>query len=72
MSGVDTGRVFKQPVYCPSCHENYLFTLRAIAEQSALICPSCGFHIATSEQRYQHIVTSARATLRDIGSRTTR
>ena len=66
MSGVDTGRVFKQRVYCPSCHDHYLFTLRAIAEETALVCPGCGFHILVSEEPYQHIVTSVRETLEEI------
>jgi hypothetical protein len=36
---VDAGQVLKRAVLCRQCNEEYLFTLRAIAEQAALRCP---------------------------------
>jgi hypothetical protein len=40
--GLDTGAVFKRPVLCPHCNEDYLFTLRAIAYSQELRCHGCG------------------------------
>ena len=36
--GLDTGKVFKRSVFCPPCKEDYLFTLRAIADNPELQC----------------------------------
>jgi hypothetical protein len=32
--GLDAGRVLKRSVLCPHCHEERLFTLRAIVEET--------------------------------------
>jgi hypothetical protein len=46
--GLDTGTVFKRSVLCPHCNEDYLFTLRAIADNPELKCRGCGGSIASA------------------------
>jgi hypothetical protein len=35
--GLDTGAVLKRSVLCPHCNEDYLFTLRAIADNREML-----------------------------------
>jgi uncharacterized protein (DUF983 family) len=53
---LDTGKVFKRPVFCPHCYEDYLFALRAIAENTRLKCPSCGGAIDIANPGYDALV----------------
>jgi DNA-directed RNA polymerase subunit RPC12/RpoP len=57
---LDAGRVLKRAVLCRQCNEEYLFTLRAIAEQSELSCPACGHSIAIRDHAYEPLVSDVR------------
>src|SRR5207247_4346637 len=48
--GLDAGRVLKRSVLCPHCNEDYLFTLRAIADNPELRCHGCGGSIRLSDR----------------------
>jgi hypothetical protein len=61
--GLDTGAVFKRPVLCPHCNEDYLFTLRAIASNQELRCPGCGGSIRLSNLVYESLLSDVRNTL---------
>ena len=60
--GLDTGAVFKRPVLCPHCNEDYLFTLRAIAYNQELRCHGCGGSIRLFDRVYE-LLLSERNTL---------
>ena len=66
--GLDTGSIFKWPVLCGSCHEDYLFTLRAIAESSQLKCLSCSNIIAIDSADYEPPLSEVRNRLLEIDS----
>ena len=61
--GLDTGAVFKRPVLCPHCNEDYLFTLRAIAYSQELRCHGCGGSIRLFEPVYDSLLSDVRNTL---------
>ena len=61
--GLDTGAVFKRPVLCPHCNEDYLFTLRAIACKQELRCYGCGGSIRLSDRVYEPLLSDVRNTL---------
>ena len=61
--GLDTGVIFKRPVLCPHCNEDYLFTLRAIAYNQELRCHGCGGSIRLSDRVYELLLSDVRNTL---------
>jgi hypothetical protein len=61
--GLDTGAIFKRPVLCPHCNEDYLFTLRAIAYNQELRCHGCGGSIRLSDRVYEPLLSDVRNTL---------
>jgi hypothetical protein len=65
---LDTGQVFKQPVFCPHCQEERLFTLRAIAHTLQLKCPGCGGGISLTDNAYGPLVSEVRNQLEAIDS----
>ena len=66
--GLDTGSVFKRPILCPHCNEDYLFTLRAIADNPELRCYGCGKSIRLGNSVYEPLVSDVRTTLEAIDS----
>ena len=64
--GLDTGKVFKRFVFCPHCKEDYLFTLRAIANNLELKCHGCGGSIRLSDRAYESLLRDVRNTLSGI------
>jgi transcription elongation factor Elf1 len=66
--GLDTGTVFKRSVLCPHCNEDYLFTLRAIAENPELKCHGCGASIRLRDSAYESLLSEVRNTLEAIDS----
>jgi DNA-directed RNA polymerase subunit RPC12/RpoP len=65
---VDPGQVLKRAVLCRHCNEDYLFTLRAIAERSELSCPACGNRIALRNRAYKPLVSEVRNLLTAMDS----
>ena len=65
---LDTGQVFKRPVLCPHCHEERLFTLRAIADHPQLKCHGCGGRSCMSDRLYESLVRDVRHLLEAIDS----
>lgn len=66
--GLDTGSIFKQPVRCAHCNEDFLFTLRTIAEGSELKCPACGQAICIGNSNYESLLRDVRHILHEIDS----
>jgi hypothetical protein len=66
--GLDTGTLFKRPVFCLHCKEGYLFTLRAIADNPELKCHGCGGSIRLSHRTYEALLRDVRNTLNEIDS----
>ena len=66
--GLDAGRVLKRSVLCLHCHEERLFTLRAIAENPQLKCSGCGSDVCISDRVYESLLTEVRKTLAAIDS----
>jgi hypothetical protein len=66
--GLDSGRVLKRSVLCPHCNEDYLFTLRAIADNPELRCHGCAGGIRLSDRIYESLVTDVRSILDAIDS----
>ena len=66
--GLDTGRVFKRFVFCPHCKEDYLFTLRAIADKPELKCHGCRGNIRLYDRAYEALLSDVRNTLYEIDS----
>ena len=64
--GLDTGTVFKRSVLCPHCNEDYLFTLRAIADNPELKCHGCGGSIRLGDSVYKPLLSEVRNTLEAI------
>jgi hypothetical protein len=64
--GLDTGKVFKRSVFCPHCKEDYLFTLRAIADNPELKCHGCGGSIRLSNRVYEPLLSDVKNTLDGI------
>ena len=57
---LDAGKVLKRSVLCFRCKEDYLFTLRSIAEDSQLRCPGCGAAIGIGEPLHEPLVKEVR------------
>ena len=66
MSGVDTGAVFKHPVRCCHCDEDFYFTLRRIACFEQLTCPQCGSDINLADGSYEKLVSGVKETIARI------
>ena len=66
--GLDAGRVLKRSVLCPHCNEDYLFTLRAIANNPELRCYGCGGSIRLRDSLYEPLVSDVRNSLKAIDS----
>jgi hypothetical protein len=64
--GLDTGTVFKRSVLCPDCNEDYLFTLRAIADNPELKCLGCGGSIRLGDSMYKPLLSEVRNTLEAV------
>jgi peptide subunit release factor 1 (eRF1) len=62
--GLDAGRVLKRAVRCSHCHEEYLFTLRVIAEHAELKCPGCGCNIRCAD--HEPLISEVKNTLHVI------
>jgi hypothetical protein len=65
---LDTGQMFKQPVFCPHCQEERLFTLRAIAHTPRLKCPGCGGRICLTDNAHEALLSEVRNQLAAIDS----
>jgi transcription elongation factor Elf1 len=65
---LDTGTVFKRSVLCPHCNEDYLFTLRAVANNSELRCYGCGGSIRLFDSVYERLLSEVGNTLEAIDS----
>ena len=66
--GLDAGQVLKRPVLCPHCSEEWLFTLRAIADNAQLKCGGCGSSICISDSVHEALLKEVRHTLEAIDS----
>jgi hypothetical protein len=66
--GLDAGKVLKRSVLCLHCNEDYLFTLRAIADNPKLKCHGCGNSIFLRDSVYHSLVREVRNTLAAIHS----
>jgi hypothetical protein len=66
--GLDAGTVLKRSVLCPHCNEDYLFTLRAIADNPELRCHGCGGSIRLSDRVYQPLLSDVGNALDEIDS----
>jgi hypothetical protein len=66
--GLDAGRVLKRSVLCTHCIEAYLFTLRAIADNTELTCYGCGGSIRLCDSLYEPLVSDVRNSLAAIDS----
>jgi hypothetical protein len=66
--GLDTGTVFKRSVLCPHCNEEYLFTLRAIADNPELRCYGCGGTICLRDSIFEQLVSDVRNSLEAIAA----
>ena len=66
--GLDTGAVLKRSVLCTHCNEEYLFTLRAIADNQELRCYGCGGSIRLCDRVYEPSVSDVRNSLEAIDS----
>jgi hypothetical protein len=66
--GLDAGTVLKRPVLCSHCNEEYLFTLRAIADNPELRCYGCGGSIRLRDSVYEALVSDVRNSLEAIAS----
>ena len=66
--GLDAGAVLKRSVLCPHCNEDYLFTLRAIADNPELRCHSCSGSIRLSARVYEPLLSDVRNALDEIDS----
>jgi len=66
--GLDAGTVLKRSVLCPHCDEEYLFTLRAIADNPELRCYGCGGSIRLRDSVYEPLVSDVKNLLEAIDS----
>jgi predicted RNA-binding Zn-ribbon protein involved in translation (DUF1610 family) len=62
--GFGKGRIFKRPVRCGSCKEDYLL----IADSSKPQCPSCGNTICLTNRDYEPLLRDVKPALRQIDS----
>jgi hypothetical protein len=67
MRPVDTRDVFKHAVFCFSCLQENLFTLRSIAEKQELSCFGCGSMINTRDRRYSSLQDDVTKILEALG-----
>jgi hypothetical protein len=65
---LDTGAIFKWPVLCSHCNEDYLFTLRAIASNPVLRCHGCGSSIFLRDCVYEPLLCDVTNILKEIDS----
>ena len=65
---LDAGAAFKRYVLCPHCKEDYLFTLRGIANNPELRCHGCGESIRLFDRVYERLLSDVRNTLNEIDS----
>jgi hypothetical protein len=65
--GLDAGRVLKRSVLCPHCNEEYLFTLRTIANRE-LRCHGCGGSVHLSDRVYGPLLSDVGSALDEIDS----
>lgn len=65
-TAIRTSEIFKHSVACSSCRDDYLFTLKAIADLPQLKCPGCGNPINLSDHGYRALVNEIRDTIRSI------
>lgn len=63
---LDTGVIFKRSVLCMVCKEEYLFTLRAIADNLELKCFGCGNKIDIRNSAYELLLREVKETLDSI------
>jgi hypothetical protein len=63
---LDAGAVLKRSVLCPHCNEEYLFTLRAIADNPVLTCHGCGRSICLRDSAYIPLLSDVKNTLQAI------
>jgi hypothetical protein len=63
---VDTGSVFKRPLRCLRCDEDFYFTLRSIAETQKLACPHCATGMDLNDDAYRPVVADVRAIIKAI------
>lgn len=66
MLSVDTSSVFKRPLHCSMCDDDFYFTLRSIAEGQEFVCPHCGSGIDLNVAAYRPLVDEVRATIAEI------
>ncbi|SRR6266566_4536851 len=66
--GLDTGTIFKRPVSCSHCNEDFLFTLRAIADNPVLRCHGCGGSISLGDCVYEPLLRDLKNILEAIDS----
>ena len=64
--GLDAGKVLKRSVRCLHCNKDYLFTLRAIADNPELRCHDCGGSIRLRDGVYEPLLSEVRNTLEAI------
>jgi hypothetical protein len=64
--GLDAGRVLKRSVLCPHCNEDYLFTLRAIADNPELRCYGCGGSIRLCDRVDEPLLRDVENALEEI------
>jgi transposase-like protein len=60
---LDASKVLKRSVLCPRCKQDYLFTLRAIADRPQLKCPGCGSHICVNDDVHAPLLREVRNAL---------
>jgi hypothetical protein len=65
---LDAGAVLKRYVLCRHCREDYLFTLRGIANNPELRCHGCGGSIHLCERVYEPLLNDVRNALSEIDS----
>jgi DNA-directed RNA polymerase subunit RPC12/RpoP len=65
---LDAGAVLKRHVLCLHCGEDYLFTLRGIANNPELRCHGCGGSIRLCDRVYEPLLSDVRNALSEIDS----
>lgn len=63
---LDTGAIFKRSIFCLACKQEYLFTLRAIANNVELKCFGCGNTIDMRNRAYESLLREVNETLDSI------
>jgi hypothetical protein len=65
---LDSRAVLNRYVLCPNCKEDYLFTLRGIADNPELRCHGCGVSIRRYDRTDEPLLRDVRNTLNEIDS----